>query len=180
MEESTPNLLILCRLERADNDCKGRQNKRGLTADATIARTQRMPRLHVNEVDRTRLENQSCLLHDGEMCERKAGMVSLRWRRNATNRTVTARSRRAALSRFPSLPPPRMPFFHTSSQHPSPEPFPHSPAVSVFSASNIVHTYSSSTALVYSSHPHPISAFALLPPSHPYMEEVVTQEKSSA
>jgi len=32
------------------------------------------------------IDSQSCLLLDGEMCERKAGTMSLRWRRNATSR----------------------------------------------------------------------------------------------
>jgi len=104
-------------------------------------------------------------------------------RRDGEDRTVAARSRRAALSRFASgnpLPPSPMPFFHTNSQHPLPEPFPHSPMASVFSVSNTIHTYSSSTALVYGSHQHPISGFALSPPSHPYTEEAVKKEKSSA
>ena len=33
----------------------------------------------------TGLEGQSCPLRDGEMCERKAGTMSWRWRRNATS-----------------------------------------------------------------------------------------------
>ena len=95
------------------------------------------------------------------------------------NRTVTARSRCAALSRFASRnpsPPPSIPFFHTNSQHPSPEPSPRSPMASVLPVSNTIHAYSSSTALVYGSHPRPMSAFALLPPSHPYIEEAVQME----
>ena len=84
------------------------------------------------------------------------------------DRTVTARSRRAALSRFASgnpSPPPPMPFFHTNGHHPSPEPS-RSPTASVFSVSNTIRIYSSSTALIYGSHLRPISGFALLPPSH--------------
>ena len=96
-------------------------------------------------------------------------------RRDEEDRTVTARSRRAALSRFAtanSSPPPPMPFFPTSVQHPSPEPFPRSPTASVFSVPNTIHTYSSSTALVYGgSHPRPMSGFALLPPSPPIHKE---------
>ena len=95
-------------------------------------------------------------------------------RRDEEDRTVTTRSRRAALSRFAanSLPPPPMPFFPTSVQHPSPEPFPRSPTASVFSVPNTIHTYSSSTALVYGgSHPRPMSGFAFLPPSPPIHKE---------
>ena len=99
------------------------------------------------------------------------------------DRTVTARSRRAALSRFASgnpSPPPPMPFFHTNSQHPSPKPFPRSPTASLFSVLNAIRIYSSLTTLINGSHPHPISGFAFLPPSHPYTEEAVKKEKSSA
>jgi len=96
-------------------------------------------------------------------------------RRDEEDRTVTARSRRAALSRFASAnssPPPPMPFFPTNIQHPSPEPFPRSPTASVFSVPNTIHTYSSSTGLVYGgSHPRPMSGFALLPPSPPIHKE---------
>ena len=95
-------------------------------------------------------------------------------RRDEEDRTVTARSRRAALSRFappnPSPPPP-MPFFPSNNQHPSPEPFPRSPTASVFSVPNTIYTYSSSTPLVYGSHPRPMSSLALLPPSPPIHKE---------
>ena len=92
------------------------------------------------------------------------------------DRTVTTRSRRAALSWFASgnpSPPPPMPFFHTNSQHPSPEPFPHYLTASALSVSNTIRIYSSSTVPVYGSHPRPMSDFALLPPSHPCIEEAV-------
>ena len=96
------------------------------------------------------------------------------WRRDEEDRTVTARSRHAALSRFapanPSPPLP-MPFFPTNIQHPSPEPFPHSPTASVFSVPNTIHTYSSSTVLVYSSDPRPMLGLGLLPPSPPIDRE---------
>jgi len=52
----------------------------------------------------TRFETQSCPLHDGEMCERKAGPMSLGWRRNATNRTVTAQALTRGVLRFLVLP----------------------------------------------------------------------------
>jgi serine/arginine repetitive matrix protein 2 len=95
-------------------------------------------------------------------------------RRDEEDRTVTARSRRAALSRFappnPSPPPP-MPFFPSNNQHPSPEPFPRSPTASVFSVPNTIYTYSSSTPLVYGSYPRPMSSLALLPPSPPIHKE---------
>jgi hypothetical protein len=72
-------------------------------------------------------------------------------RRNEEDRAVTAQSRHAALSRFalpnPSPPPP-IPFFPWNNQHPSPKPFPRSPTASMFSVSNTIHTYSSSTLLV--------------------------------
>jgi len=98
------------------------------------------------------------------------------------DRTVTARSRRAALQRLSSTPPPPLPFnrtethqlpspFVAGSNHPYPhpyrqqQPFPQrSPTSSVFSVPNTVtthHTYSSTT------HLRPTSAFALLPPSPP-------------
>jgi hypothetical protein len=105
----------------------------------------------------TRLENQSYLLRDGEMCERKAGTMSLRWRRNATTQIGPSLLARGVLHFLvlpfenPSPPPP-MPFFPTNSQHPPPEPFSRSPMASVFSVSNTIHAYSSSTALVYGSH----------------------------
>ncbi|KIM35749.1 hypothetical protein M413DRAFT_325892 [Hebeloma cylindrosporum] len=100
-------------------------------------------------------------------------------RREEEDRTVTARSRRAALSRFAASnnnpsPPPPMPFFPPSNSHPSPEPFPRSPTASVFSVPNTIHTYSSSTPLVYGSHSHlrpALSGFALLPPSPPIHKE---------
>jgi hypothetical protein len=60
-------------------------------------------------------------------------------RRDEEDRTVTARSRRAALSRFASAnpsPPLPMPLFPTYNQHPSPEPFPRSPTATVFSVPN--------------------------------------------
>ena len=95
-------------------------------------------------------------------------------RRDEEDRTVTARSRRAALSRFASAnpsPPPPMPFFPSNNQPPSPEPLPRSPSASVFSVPNTIHTYSSSTPLVYGSNPRPLSGFGLLPPSPPIHKE---------
>ena len=96
------------------------------------------------------------------------------WRRDEEDRNVNARLRRAALSRFASAnpsPPLPMPFFPTNNQHPSPEPSPHSPTANVLSVPNAIHTYSSSTALVYSSHPRPMLGFELLPPSSPIDRE---------
>jgi len=67
-----------------------------------------------------------------------------------------------ARSRFTSanpLPPPPMPFFPSNIQWPS---HPRSLMANVFSFPDIIHPYSSSTALVYRSHPRPMSGFALL------------------
>ncbi|KAF8968624.1 hypothetical protein BDZ97DRAFT_1755279 [Flammula alnicola] len=89
------------------------------------------------------------------------------------DRTVTARSRRAALSRLSSTPPPLpqqppslpLPFLMnqpppTASYLAQDQPFPQrSPTSSVFSVPNTVNTYSSTA------HLRPTSAFALLPPS---------------
>jgi len=77
-------------------------------------------------------------------------------------------------------PPPPTPFFPSNSKHPSPEP--RSPTASVFSVTNNIHTYSSSTPLVYGSHPRLTSSLALLPsspPIHKEREDAVKEEKSS-
>ena len=66
------------------------------------------------------------------------------------DRTVTAKSRRAALARLSA------PGYHYH---------PRSPTSSVFSVPNTVHTYSSTT------HLRPTSAFALIPPSPPIHRE---------
>lgn len=102
------------------------------------------------------------------------------------DRTVTARSRRAALKRLssssnlapPSLPPPLPTNFlvNTSQQHAQAGPYrtfqpfpPRSPTASVFSIPTTTqthdHYYSSTT------HLRPTSAFALLPPSPPIHKE---------
>ena len=100
--------------------------------------------------------------------------------RGEEDRTVTARSPRAALSRFalanPSPPSP-MPFFPSNNQGPSPR----SPTASVFSVPYTIHTFSSLTPFVYDSHPRPMAGLALLPLSPPIQrtrEAAVTEEPS--
>ena len=114
------------------------------------------------------------------------------------DRTVTARSRRAAIARMtgPSAqhsPPPPVPAIRTSSltSHPLPlpHPFPRTPSspgaprprsrsptstASVFSVPNTVSAYSYSSTTHLNGHPRshrPNSAFALLPPSPPIHKE---------
>jgi len=73
-----------------------------------------------------------------------------------------------------------MPFFPSNDQHPSPEP--RSPTTNVFSVTNATHTYSSSTPLVYGSHPRLTSSLALLPsspPIHKEREDAVKEEEPS-
>lgn len=70
------------------------------------------------------------------------------------DRTVTAKSRRAALARLTTPLPPL-----------NPAPHPRSPTSSVFSVPTTIHTYSSTT------HLRPTSVFALIPPSPPIHKE---------
>ena len=103
-------------------------------------------------------------------------------RRDEEDRTISPRSRCAALSRFASAisSPPPMLFFPINIQLSSPEPVPRSPTANVFSVPNTSYTYSSSTALVYGSHPRPNSVTPFAPHTQRAREEAVKEEEPSA
>ena len=71
-------------------------------------------------------------------------------------------------------------FFPINIQLPSPEPVPRSPTANVFSIPNTTYTYSSSTALVYGSHPRPNSVTPFAPHTQRTREEAVKEEEPSA
>jgi len=94
--------------------------------------------------------------------------------RRDEDRAVTARSRRAALSRFASANPwlpPLMLFFAANNQCPSPGLLPRFPTGSVSSIPNTIRTYSSSTPLFYGPHPRLMSGLDFLPSSPPIHKE---------
>ena len=121
----------------------------------------------------TRLGGPGCLRRDesrGDEVELQAKRDDLDAKfghRGEEDRTVA----RFALANPLPLPLPPMAFFPSNNQRPSPEPFLRSPTASVFSIPNTIHTNSSSTPLVYGSHPCLMSSLALLPPPPPIHKE---------
>lgn len=91
------------------------------------------------------------------------------------DRTVTARSRRAALKRLSSSSPPLVPPTNLNEPYRNfQQPFPpRSPSSSVFSIPTTAHTVQTPDCYYYSSTTHlrPTSVFALLPPSPPIHKE---------
>ncbi|KAF8951743.1 hypothetical protein BDZ97DRAFT_1931819 [Flammula alnicola] len=132
------------------------------------------PKKRISTPHRQREESWDDDLDDDQDDSAKFGLFA----EKEEDRTVTARSRCAALSRLSSTPPlpPQPPFLPlpflmnqpppTASYLAQDQPFPKgSPTSSVFSMANTVNTYSSTA------HLRPTSAFALLPPSPPIHKE---------